>query len=88
MCNQAVGLVAAELERQGISTVAIQLLREVAERVRPPRALWVPFPHGYPLGAPGDATLQHAVIEAALRMLEDPELTAPALADFAPPGPS
>jgi len=86
MCNQAVGLVAAELERQGISTVAIQLLREVAERVRAPRALFVPFPHGYPLGAPGDAKLQHAVIEAALRLLEDPALAPPALADYAPGG--
>jgi hypothetical protein len=43
MCNQAVGLVAAELERRGIATVVIQLLREVAENVRPPRALFVPF---------------------------------------------
>ena len=32
-----------------IATVVIQLLREVAERVRPPRALFVPFPHGYRL---------------------------------------
>jgi hypothetical protein len=84
MCNQAVGLVAAELERQGVATVAIQLLREVAERVRPPRALCVPFPHGYPLGAPNDVALQHAVIEAALRMLEDPGLTPPALSDWVP----
>ena len=38
MCNQAVSLVAAELERQGIASVAIQLLRVVAEKVRPPRA--------------------------------------------------
>jgi hypothetical protein len=86
MCNQAVGLVAAELERQGIATVALQLLREVAERVRPPRALYVPFPHGYPLGAPDDAKLQHAVIEAALRLLEDPTLGPPALVDYAPAG--
>jgi hypothetical protein len=84
MCNQAVGLVAAELERQGIATVAIQLLRFVAERVRPPRALFVPFRHGYPLGAPCDARLQHAVLEAVLRLLEDPALTPPALVDFAP----
>ncbi|HET6304087.1 MAG TPA: hypothetical protein VFG80_04840 [Myxococcota bacterium] len=84
MCNQAVGLVAAELERQGIATVALQLLRVVAERVRPPRALCVPFPHGYPLGAPDDAKLQHAVIEAALRLLEDPTLAPPALVDYAP----
>ena len=81
MCSQAVGLAAAELERQGISTVAIQLLREVAQRVRPPRALFVPFRHGYPLDAPGEPERQRAVIEAAL----DPgrrEPEPPALLDF------
>lgn len=76
------GLVAAELERQGISTVAIQLLRQVAEQVRPPRALAVPFRHGYPLGIPGDAEHQQAVIAAALRMLEDPNLQPPAIVDY------
>jgi hypothetical protein len=83
MCNQAVGLVAAELERQGIATVVIQLLREVAERMRPPRALFVPFPHGYPLGKPHDLVAQHAVLEAALRLLEDRSLTPPVLLDYA-----
>ena len=78
------GLVAAELERQGISTVAIQLLRSVAEKVRPPRALCVPFRHGYPLGRPDDAAQQRAVIEAALRMLEDPDLQPPAIVDYKP----
>ena len=82
MCNQAVCLVAAELERQGVSTVALQLLRSVAERVRPPRALFVPFRHGYPLAEPNDPARQQAVIEAALRMLEKPALTPPALVDF------
>jgi len=82
MCNQAVGLVAAEMERQGIATVAIQLLRHVAERVRPPRALCVPFRHGYPLDAPGDPPRQIAVIEAALRLLEDPDARPPVLADY------
>ena len=75
-------LVAAEMERQGIATVAIQLLREVAERVRPPRALCVPFPHGYPLGRPDEPGLQYAVIEAALRLLEDHTLRPPVLVDF------
>jgi hypothetical protein len=84
MCNQAVGLVAAELERQGIATVVLQLLREVAERVRPPRALFVPFPHGYPMGKPEDPAQQHAVLEAALHILEDRSLTPPALVDHTP----
>lgn len=64
------GLIAAELERRGIATVAIQLLREIAEKVRPPRALVVPFDHGFPLDAPNDAARQHAAIDAALRLIE------------------
>ena len=82
MCSQTVGLAAAELERQGISTVAIQLLREVAQRVRPPRALFVPFRHGYPLDAPGEPERQRAVLEAAFSILEDRNLESPVLLDF------
>ncbi len=82
MCNQAVSLVAAELERQGISTVAIQLLRVIAERVRPPRALYVPFRHGYPLDAPLERARQHSILEAALCLFENRELTPPVLVDF------
>jgi hypothetical protein len=64
--------------------VAIQLLRSVAEKVRPPRALAVPFRHGYPLGIPDDGGQQQAVILAALRMLEDPNLQPPAIVDYEP----
>jgi hypothetical protein len=84
MCNQAVSLVGAELERQGISTVAIQLLKEVAERVRPPRALVVPFKHGYPLDRPNDRARQVAVIEAALQLLELATGTPPLLRELSP----
>jgi hypothetical protein len=52
--------------------------------VRPPRALVVPFRHGYPLDVPDDAERQQAVIEAALRMLEDPNLQPPAIVDYEP----
>ena len=58
MCNQTVCLIAAELERAGIPTVVIQLLRMVTEKVGPPRALWVPFRHGYPLDTPNDPVSQ------------------------------
>jgi hypothetical protein len=77
-----VSLVAAELERQGIATVAIQLLRLATERVRPPRALVVPFRHGYPLDSPHDPAKQRAVLEAALAMLEDQSLAPPAIVDY------
>lgn len=57
------------LEEEGIASVAIALIRPQAEHTRPPRALWVPFELGRPIGAPGDAAFQRRVILAALAML-------------------
>ena len=57
------------LEEEGIATVAIALLRAQAENTRPPRALWVPFELGRPIGPPSDAAFQKRVILTALRML-------------------
>jgi hypothetical protein len=65
-----VGLVARELERRGIATVCLAMLEEVAEKVRPPRTLLVPFGWGQPLGPPGRAGVHRRVAEAALAMLE------------------
>ena len=69
MCNQTVSLVAAEIERAGIPTVVQVFLREVAEKVRPPRALWVPFEHGYALGEPNDPALQVDVLRQTFALL-------------------
>lgn len=80
MCVQAVGLIAAEIERCGIATISISLLREVTEITKPPRALFVPFALGFPLGAPNDVRLQHRVIAAALRVLSRTD--APVLENF------
>ncbi len=80
MCVQTVGLVQAALERSGIATVSITLLRDVTATLRPPRALSVPFRFGYPLGAPDDADLQRRVILAALALLDRDDL--PVLTDF------
>lgn len=70
MCVQTVGLVQAAIEREGIATVSISLLREVTSRIKPPRALFVPFPMGHPLGEPNNPELQHQVIAEALKLLE------------------
>lgn len=50
-------------------TTAIALLAPPVERVKPPRALIVPFPYGYALGRPNDAAFQHRVLAAALDLL-------------------
>jgi hypothetical protein len=48
--------------------------------MQPPRALWVPFPLGRPLGKAGDAAFQHDVIKAALGLLDRSE--GPVLEDY------
>jgi len=58
------------LEEEGVATTLIALFRPHAEKVRPPRALWVPFELGRPLGPPNDAAFQRRVLEQALRLLE------------------
>ena len=73
-------VLARVFEAAGLTTVAIALVREHAERVRPPRALWVPFYFGYALGKPDDPEFQHQVIAAALATLEAD--AGPALADY------
>jgi D-proline reductase (dithiol) PrdB len=69
MCHQSVGLIQSIIEKAGIATVSISLLREVTERVAPPRALVVDRPLGFPLGEPGDAEIQTRIIMAALELL-------------------
>ena len=66
MCHQAVGLIQAEMERRGIRTASITMLPEVTAAVRPPRALSVPYPLGYPLGAPRDPEVQRRILRALL----------------------
>jgi len=64
-----VGLIARVLEAASIATVCIIMRREVAENVKPPRALFVKFPFGAPLGPAGDAETQRGVILEALSVL-------------------
>jgi hypothetical protein len=75
-----VGALAHYLEAEGISTTQISLIREHTEFIRPPRALWVPFELGRPLGAPDNPGLQRRVLLSALELLEAPE--GPVLVDF------
>jgi D-proline reductase (dithiol) PrdB len=69
MCHQSVGLIQSVIERSGLPTVSITLLREVTERVAPPRALAVDRPLGYPLGEPDAPERQREIVLRALEML-------------------
>ena len=58
------------LEENGIPTTQISLIAEHTQHIKPPRALWVPFELGRPLGTPDHPQFQTRVLLAALRLLE------------------
>ncbi len=68
------------LERQGIPTAGISLVREHTETIRPPRALWVTFEMGRPLGIPDDPGFQRRVLRATARLLARTD--GPLIADY------
>ena len=73
-------MLARVFEEMGLTTTAVVLNKEHAAKVKPPRALFVPFPYGYALGKPNDPDFQHRVLAAAFELLRYPE--APVLAEF------
>ncbi len=80
MYVQTVGLIQAAIERAGITTVSISLLHEVTDVLRPPRALFVPYKLGFPLGEPNNAALQLRIIAEALSLLSRDDV--PVIEDF------
>jgi hypothetical protein len=64
-----VGLIAREIERYGIPTVSISIQRELTEKTRPPRAVFLRWPFGHPLGEPFNIAQQRWVLRDALRAL-------------------
>jgi hypothetical protein len=81
-----VGALGYYLELAGIATTQISLIREHTAAINPPRALWVPFMLGRPLGVPNDAAFQERVLLAVLRLLE--ATVGPVLADYPEDAPS
>jgi hypothetical protein len=75
-----VGGLAHFFEEEGLPTTQISLIREHTETIKPPRALWVSFELGRPLGVPNDAAFQTRVVLAALNLLEVP--SGPVIEDF------
>ena len=73
-------VLARAIEEAGLPTAAVALIKEHAERVKPPRALFVPFPFGFALGNPNDPAFQHKVLGVLLGLFESE--SSPALAEF------
>ena len=75
VCNQTAGLIARELERQGVATVCAVTVKEIAQQVRIPRSVFIHFPFGRTLGRAGEVALQESIVAdmaKALRTLDRP----------------
>jgi len=75
-----VGALGHYLEAEGVATAGISLIREHTAKVRPPRALWVPFELGRPFGPPHHPEFQLAALRALLDLFKQP--SGPVLADY------
>jgi hypothetical protein len=75
-----VGALGHYIEREGVPTAQISLIREQTAAIRPPRALWVPFMLGRPFGAPSAPDFQRRVLRALLSLFERP--SGPVLEDY------
>lgn len=66
-----------EIEKAGIPTVGVSIVREYTEKVRPPRTVFLKWPFGHPFGEPFNVAQQRAVLSEALGALcsiEEPGL--------------
>ena len=64
------GLVQRAIETTGLPTIGITLQREITRRVRPPRALYLRYPFGHPMGEAFATAQQRTILVDALRALE------------------
>jgi hypothetical protein len=66
------------IEREGVPTAQISLIREQTAANKPPRVLWVML--GRPFGAPNEPDFQRKVLRVPLALFEWP--AGPVLEDF------
>lgn len=74
------------LERDGFRTALIGYIPEHVARMRPPRALVVPFELGRPLGAPSAPDFQRRVLGTLVALFDAP--SGPVLVKFPDPAPA
>ncbi|MBX9603288.1 MAG: hypothetical protein K2X35_19950 [Bryobacteraceae bacterium] len=63
------GLVQCELEAAGFTTISLSMIPELTASTGAPRIAGVERPFGMPLGLPGDAAGQRAVLRGAVQAI-------------------
>jgi D-proline reductase (dithiol) PrdB len=64
-----VGLIQRGIEKAGIPTIGVSIVRDYSEKVRPPRTVFLAWPSGHPFGEPFNTAQQRVVLAEALRSL-------------------
>lgn len=67
------GLIAREIESQGIPTLSLSSALSITQSVNPPRTVFLDFPLGHTAGKALDEDLQDRIFEAALSAFETME---------------
>jgi len=64
-----VGLIQREIERLGIPTIGISIVRDYSAKVKPPRTVFLRWPFGHPVGEPFNVAQQRVVLAETFRAL-------------------
>jgi len=67
MCNRSGGLIARAFEAEGIATVLVMMISDLAEVLEPPRVARVRFPFGRPMGEPSNPDQSRVILETATK---------------------
>ena len=62
-------MIQREIEKVGIATVGISIVRDYSEKVKPPRTVFLRWPFGHPVGEPKNKKQQRAVVLESLKAL-------------------
>lgn len=63
------GLIQREIEKRGIPTISISIVRKFTEEIKPPRAVFLKWPLGHPLGEPHNVKQQMIVLKKTFEAL-------------------
>ena len=69
VCHHTIGLIQNELENAGLVTMCMTLKPEVTHFMRIPRAAYVRYPYGYPLGPAFQPELQREIMRKGMELI-------------------
>jgi len=71
VCHQSVGLIAKQIEQQGIPTVCLSSALSITQSVMAPRAVYIDYPLGHTAGKPHNPDDQEFIMRRALSAITD-----------------